>query len=300
MKHGLRVKKCIVQKNRIRNINNVYEFKGEIKTNRLVMNSLKSRSLTAIVLIIAVFISCNDANNREVTPEIPSAQTMSIDLSEFSSNSNPKSQAGSHFNAALFRAGIAKLIVDANLIVPRILINAAQNKNPEVIAEGEYQWMYSAQNGDDEFSILLTAELESEDEVNWNFYVTSSATDPPLNNFLLFSGEAEFDGSEGKWTYFDAQESGAVSEIEWDVDNDGRIELDFSVLSDRNGNKGSETDYDFDGVTKTIIYTDGSSGDMTTIEFNTETNTGFIISPNYNEGIKSCWDGNFENISCPN
>ena len=264
------------------------------------MNSLKPHFLTAVILIIAVFISCNDANTSEVTPEIPSVQTMTIDLSEFSNNGNPKSQAGSNFNAALFRAGIAKLIVDANLIIPRILINAAQNKNPEIVAEGEYQWMYTAQNGDDDFSILLTAELESDDEVNWNFYVTSSATDPPLNNFLLFSGEAEFDGSEGKWSYYDVQESGAVSEIEWDIDNDGTVDLDFSVLSDRNGNEGSEIDYDFDGVTKTIIYIDGSNGDTTTIEFNTETKIGFIISPNYNDGVKSCWDSNFEDTPCPN
>jgi hypothetical protein len=298
-KLGLQVKKFILRKNRIRNINRFYEFKWEIKTNKPVMKFYKNRALTAIILIVAVFISCNDNNTSEVTPEIPSAQTMAIDLSDFNSNNNPKLKAGSNFNAALFRAGVAKLIVDANLIVPRVLITAAQDKDPEVVAEGEYQWMYSAENGEDEFSILLTAKVDSEDDVEWNFYVTSSANDPPLNNFLLFRGEAEYDGSEGNWTYFDAQETGPVSEIEWDIDNDGAVDLDFSVLSDRNGNEGSEIDYDFDGTTKTIVYIDGSNEEATTIEFNTETKVGFIISPNYNDGIKSCWDENFEDTPCP-
>lgn len=263
------------------------------------MNFSKWKPLTAIILIMAVFVSCSDTNNStEITPEIPSSQTMTIDLSDFNSNSNPKLKAGSNFNAAIFRAGVAKLIVDANLIIPKVLITAAQNKDPEVVAEGEYQWMYTAENEDKDFSVLLTADVDSEDNVEWNFFVTSSATDPPLNNFLLFSGEAEFDGTEGEWTYFDTQEEGPVSEIEWDIDNDGSIDLDFSVLSDRNGNSGSEIDYDFDGRIKTIKYMDGSNGNTTTIEFNTDTNAGFIISPSYNEGVKSCWDENLEDTPC--
>jgi hypothetical protein len=263
------------------------------------MNFRSFKSLTAIILIMAVFISCSDSNNTdEITPEIPSAETMAIDLSDFNNNSNSKLKAGSNFNAALFRAGIAKLIVDANLIIPKVLITAAQNKDPEVVAEGEYQWMYTAENEDKDFSVLLTADVDSEDNVEWNFFVTTSATDPPLNNFHLFSGEAEYDGTEGEWTYYDAQEEGAVSEIEWDIDNDGSIDLDFSVLSDRNGNMGSEIDYDFDGTIKTIVYVDGSNGNTTTIEFNTETKVGFIISPSYNEGVKSCWDENLEDTPC--
>ena len=258
-----------------------------------------SKSFTALFLMIFLFISCSDTkNNNEITPVIPSVQSMTIDLSDF--KDNPKSNAGSNFNAALFRAGVAKLIIDANLIIPKVLINGAQNRNGEIVADGEYQWRYTAENGEDDFSVLLTAEVDSEDDVEWNFFVTTSATNPPLNNFLFFSGNAEYDGTEGSWTYYDAQENGPVSEIEWDIDNDGSVDLDFSVLSDRNGNDGAEIDYDFDGRIKTIVYVEGSSGDTTTIQFNTETNVGFIISPNYNEGIKSCWDETLSDVPCAN
>ncbi len=261
------------------------------------MKFTKLKSLVALFLMTTIFISCSDSvNNDDVTPVVPSAESMTIDLSDF--NNNAKSNAGSNFNNAIFRAGIARFIIDANLLIPRVLVNAAQNENPETVAEGEYQWRYSAENGEDDFSVLLTAEVDAEDNVEWNFYVTTSATDPPLNNFLFFSGEAEYDGTEGSWTYFDNQVNGPVSEITWDVDEDGSVELDFSVLSDRNGNEGSEINYDFDGTIKTLVYVDGSSGDTTTIEFNTDTNVGFIISPNYNEGVKSCWDENFEDIPC--
>lgn len=265
------------------------------------MKSIKLTSLIAFSLVTMLFVSCSDSTNNgsgEIAPVIPSAESMTIDISEF--NDNAKSNAGSNFNNAVFRSGIAKLIIDANLFIPKVLINAAQDNNPELVAEGEYQWRYSAENGEDDFSVLLTAEVDAEDDVEWNFFVTTSATNPPLNNFLFFSGEAEYDGTEGSWRYFDSQTDGAVSEITWDIDNDGSVELDFSVLSDRNGNEGSEIEYDFDGTIKTLVYVDGSSEDITTIQFNTETNVGFIISPNYNEGVKSCWDESLNDVPCSN
>lgn len=258
------------------------------------------KTFCALFLTIGLFVSCSDTNSTnpdEITPVIPSAQSMTIDLSEFD-DSNAKAKAASNFNAALFRAGVAKLIIDANLLIPKTLINAAQNAESETVAEGEYQWRYTAENQEDDFSVLLTAKVDSEGEVEWNFFVTTSATDPALNNFLFFTGKAEFDGTEGEWKYYDAQENEPVSEIEWDIDNDGSIELNFLVLSDRNGNEGAEIDYEFNGTTKTLVYVDGSNGDTTTIEFNSETNAGFIISPNYNEGVKACWDESFEDTPC--
>ena len=264
------------------------------------MKSYSIKTISTLLLMMGLFVSCNDTNSTnpdEIKPTLPPTQSMTIDLSEFD-NSNGKAKSESNFNAAVFRAGVAKLIIDANLAIPKTLIGAAQNANSETVAEGEYQWRYNADNGEDDFSVLLTAQVDSEDEVEWNFFVTTSATNPPLNNFLLFSGESEFDGTEGEWRYFDAQESEAVSEIEWDIDNDGSIELSFLVLSDRNGNEGASIDYEFNGTTKSLVYVDGSNGDTTTIEFNTETKAGFIISPNYNEGVKACWDETFADVAC--
>lgn len=257
--------------------------------------------LTLCLLSVTLLISCTESNTNSdaITPNIPSVESMTFDLSDLD-DSNQKAKAGSNFNAAIFRAGVAKFILDANLVIPKVLITAAQDRSPEEVAEGEYQWRYSAENGDNNFSVLLTAEVDDEDNVEWNFFVTTNATDPPLNNFLFFSGEADFDGSDGSWTYFDANEDEAVSKIEWDIDEDGSIDLEFSVLSDRNGNQGSEINFEFDGTIKTLVYIDGSNNTTTTIEYNTETKAGFIISPNYNNGEKSCWDESLEDITCTN
>jgi len=258
--------------------------------------------LTVFVISGGLLLSCTDSttNSSDSAPTVPSEQSMTIDLSDFNNDSQQKVKAGSNFNAAIFRAGIAKLIVDANLAIPKFLVASAQNKEAEEIAEGTYQWNYSTQNNEGEFSVRLTADLDADDDVEWRFDITTDVTDPPLNGFVLFSGEADFDGTDGEWMYYDPNETGPVSSIEWDVDEDGSVDLDFSVLSDRNGNEGSEIDYDFDGTVKTLVYVDGTSEEKTIIEFNTETKAGFIISPNYNEGVKSCWDDNFDDIPCNN
>ncbi len=265
------------------------------------MKSTIFKCITAISGVLLIFAACSNSTSvNETPPTIPSQQSMSIDMSEMNNAQKvaAKSKAGSNFNAAIYRAGVAKLILDANLLVPKVLVGAAQERDPEEVADGEYQWSYSTSNQQNDYSVLLTANVDSNDEVNWNFFVTTSSTDPVLNNFLFFSGEAEYNGTEGVWYYYDPNEEGPVSTVNWDIDEDGSVVVGLEVLSDRNGNLGNTIDYNFDGDTKVLEYYEASSEARTTISYDINTMTGFIISPSYNNGAKSCWDANLEDIAC--
>lgn len=262
------------------------------------MNFLSKTTILGLIIIAGVFISCSDSNNEVIAPQLPPSSSMNIDFSEIEQSGNSKTAAGANFNAALFRVGIAKLILDANVAIPKFLITAAQNKSPEEVSSGEYQWRYSANNQETSFAILLTAKVDATDNVDWKFYVTTDATNPPLNNSLLFSGEADYDGTDGTWTYFDGSDQNPLSVLKWDVDSPNDVALNFTVLSNRNGNEDSEINYTYNGKIKTVMYIDGSNGNKTTIEYNVETKAGFIISPDYNEGEKACWDTNLNNVPC--
>ena len=85
--------------------------------------------------------------------------------------------------------------------------------------------------------------------------------------------------------------------MEWNIDGEEKS-LTLEVTSDRNSNLGDTIEYNFDGTVKTAVYTDVSSGDTITVEFNTETRVGFFISPDYNNGEKACWDEDLNNVSC--
>lgn len=255
--------------------------------------------LSCLLLSVTLFLySCNTSNSgNDIPPELPSTETMTVDMSEMESVSNkaPAKMAESNFNTALIAVGVAKIILEANLAIPKALVSAAQNATVESTGDAEWEWNYvTAANGQN-FGVMLTASIDNSDKVNWNFYVTNSSLG--IEDVLFFTGTSDREGNSGTWTYFDLSTQSEVSTIEWErTENEVSIRLD--VESDRNDNLGDYITYDFDGTIKSVTFFDASENNTSIISFNTETSTGFIISPNYNEGAKSCWDENLNNIMC--
>lgn len=252
-----------------------------------------------LLMSVTLFLySCNTSNSSNNTPpELPSPETMTIDMSEMESVSSkaPAKVAESNFNVALLTVGVTKIILEANLAIPKALVTAAQNASVESTGDGEWEWNYVTDANSQNFGVRLTASIDDSEQVLWNFYVTNSFGN--LEDALFFTGTSDLEGNSGNWTYFDLNSQNEVSTIEWErTDNSVSVRLD--VESDRNDNLGDYISYEFDGTLKTVTFFDASENATTTISFNIETNTGFIISPNYNEGAKSCWDENLNNIVC--
>lgn len=252
---------------------------------------------SCIILCSTLFLfSCSNKEKSE-PPQIPSSSTMKVDVSEMESVSHKSAAklAESNFNTALIAAGVAKVILEANLAIPRALISVAQDQTAEAINDSEFEWSYSSAAGGQNYSVRLVATVESSQEVNWNFFVSSSAAG--IEDQLFFSGTSNFDGTMGTWTYYDLQSGIETSHVSWEVgDNTTSVELE--VRSDRNNNRGDTISYNYDGTLKTVVFYDASDDQTSTISYNTETLAGFIISANFNGGAKSCWDENLNNTTC--
>lgn len=154
-------------------------------------------------------------------------------------------------------------------------------------------------DGDQIFGVRLVASRNGDISVNWNFHVTNSEL--RLSDLLFFSGTTSADGREGMWVYYDLQSPDnqqEVSEISWSVTGDEEVSLRLDVASDRNGNEGDYLEYTFDDSVKNAVYYNADEDETTEIEWNVETKVGFIISPDYNNGQKACWDADFRNIAC--
>ncbi len=216
---------------------------------------------------------------------------MSVDISEMESASNKTvaKRAESNFNTAVLAAGVAKIILEANLAIPRALITAAQDQTADAINDSEFEWKYSSAASGQNFSIRLVATVETSQHVDWNFFVSSSAAE--IQDQLFFSGTSNFDGTMGTWTYYNPQNGSELSDVNWEA-GENSTSVDFEVTSDRNNNRGDTITYHFDGTTKSVVYFDASEDQTSTISYNTKTLAGFIISANYNGGAKSCWDEN--------
>lgn len=264
------------------------------------MNSVPAKLTCIILSIFLITVSCDSTNsNNDTPPELPPEESMRADFSEMDNAESAKAKAAAeaHFNTALITAGVLKVILDVNLFVPRVLVNAAQEHDPEEISDGEWEWEYFTQANENNYGVRLTAETNGNSDVHWRFFVTNTAANPPLDNELFFEGTSDYEATSGTWTYYDPSSGEQASLVTWSVgENEKSITLE--VTSDRNDNLGDAIEYNFDGTVKTAVYTDASSGETTTINFNTETHTGFIISPDYNNGEKACWDEELNNIAC--
>jgi hypothetical protein len=173
--------------------------------------------LACLVLSVSIFsIACNTTNSDESPPQLPPSESMSVDFSamESASNQSQAKIAESNFNTAVFAVGIAKVILTANLAIPKILITAAQEEDPESISNSEWEWNYTTAANGQNFGVRLTATVGSNDDVTWNFYVTNSAEG--IDNELFFTGTSDYEASSGTWTYFNPQSGQELSVVSWE------------------------------------------------------------------------------------
>lgn len=82
------------------------------------------------------------------------------------------------------------------------------------------------------------------------------------------------------------------------VNGENDVELRLEVTSDRNDHQGDYLEYTFDGTLKTAVYYDNSEDEETRLQLNVDSNEGFIIAPDYNNGNKACWNGEFQDVAC--
>lgn len=261
----------------------------------------------ACLLLVAAFLvtSCKDdpaSLNSNEPPSLPPVESMSVDVSTFDNYQQNKEalgkQTNTNFAQAAIRAFVIKSVVELNLAIPKALLAAASQSKAEFNEDGEWIWSYTKNAGDNTYEVRLVATQENENENTWQFFVTNSALG--INDKLFFSGTTNEDGTQGTWTYYslmsDAEEP--VSVTEWTVTEEGNVELRLEVVSNRFNNEGDYIEYSFDGTVKNVVYYNANEDATTELQWNIETNAGYIIAPNYNNGEKACWDENFENTSC--
>ncbi len=273
-------------------------------TNPFAMRKLLH---TGIAVITALFLitGCKDSTSSsdENPPQFPPESSMEMNFSEFEEQGQSKqsveTQTIQNFTAAVATASVLKFIVDVNLAIPRAIFAAASASDAEFNGEGQWEWTYSQSAGGNTYEVRLVAEVQADESVNWSFYVTNSQLQ--IEDRLFFSGTTAGDGSQGSWTYYNLQttQQEEVSTISWTVNGENDVDLRLDVLSDRFNNIDDYIDYSFDGTYKNAVYYDASDDATTELEINVETKAGFIISPGYNSGQKSCWDDQYQDTTCP-
>lgn len=258
------------------------------------------KSLVTLLTLAVLFISCSEDNDMEgQPPELPPVESLSIDMSELEQQQQPKASiAESNFTTAYFSGVVIAAVLEAYLQLPKILLAAADGNSAAYLGDGEWEWVYSASGPSASYGVKIIA-VTSDEDVEWNFYVSADNGQFSWDDLLLFSGTSTLDGSEGVWNIYNPVNSEVVTSASWNVTEES-TEVNLTVYDGQQSAPQATIDYTFAGTTKTLVYANLEDDEQTTIEWDTETLAGFIISTNYNNGEKACWDEELNNTACPN
>lgn len=269
----------------------------------------------AIMLIFSISLTTCDKEPTEpeksVAPELPPVQSMSIDASFFKTTPNLGLQKSAiskwNFLNAASRVVIINSVVLAASIVPSAVFAVAIKQTPQLQNDGKFHWIYAAIDTlfgkETSFEVDLVGWIDENKQENaWEIYVSSNTHAPALNNFLWYQGRSEINNKAGWWMFHDDKSPDSlvdVLKVEWDLSDENDKELVFTNVKESSNEYGDYLKYGSEFSDRFLIFFDASENNTNTIYWNAETRSGFIEWQNYNNGTKSYWDENHNDVPGP-
>ena len=264
------------------------------------------RSMTlALTVPLGILAACNNSSesNPAEAPTLPSANSMRADFSLFDqapvSNTAAATIGGSNFLAAAFSVTVANAVTTLVMAVPVATFAAATSQDP-VFEDGAFHWRYSTVVNGQPFAANLSAQGSGSNSL-WEMRISASGTNPPLDDFVYYSGSAALSGESGTWHIFDAGQPSANREllrIDWTHANATNWSVVFNNVTTGTPDNGDRLTYDVNGDARSVTFLDASAATTTTVEWNAATHIGSIRAPGFNAGMKACWDAQLQNANC--
>jgi len=262
-----------------------------------------------IILLTACFLimSCTETpvENEETPPVMPSAETMTIDLSLFG-NSGAQSAAKAgipesklNFGAAALTLSVVNITLALHLAIPVVLWGTALSQDPVLATDGKFHWIYSAETGWVTYEADLAGWVDVENpSVHWEMGVTQSVLH--LDDFIWYDGSCNITATEGSWRFFDYRQPDQpvqVVRIDWQIQDETHRLLEFENVFQGDANLGDVLSYQIDGDTARVQYFDHSENVTAKIIWSLNTHAGYLQFPNYHDGIPAHWNENLDDVN---
>lgn len=274
------------------------------------MKSISLKTTTLLLATVVIFAGCNSSssNVEDTPPKLPPSAVMEADFSLFSEN-NPEANAQvtannmdhsySHFLNATTRALLLNGAINANLFLPATILTAAEAVEPVLNDNNEWEWNFSASGNSQTFSVSLVGDQQDSGQTTWSVFVSNSLLN--LDNELLLEGVSSAENGSGSWTVNQLAGFGMVQpqiQLNWEFDNitDYAVDLEFAQVVDIVPVQSIRTVRD--GAEKQTVSRDSNDDLRVDITWNTETKEGSLLSPEYNNGDRACWDSTLMNTEC--
>lgn len=270
---------------------------------------MKKTSYTfLIILFIISFSGCGDDGNSTgpdtdpgKAPEIPDLTVVAQPDISFFENNDPQAQKSkqilddhySNYSTARFKAMFGTFFASFGQIYMGYL-NPAYDESAE-FKDGQWEWSYNYSAEGQSISMRFTAE-DLGSSTRWAMFLSfDDGQGGGYDNYKVMEGSTSNDGAQGNWSFYtlnqDNSETLAAS-TEWNVISETERTLTTKIYDE--GSVSTTFDYNQSGVEHTMTFEEAGTSDIDTVFWNTDTQTGYVIE----DGTRSCWDENLENIAC--
>lgn len=277
------------------------------------MRRIMKETLIGIIisgLILTGFIGCVEEDvDKGDAPPLPPISSMSIDLSAFGGGRAAPSQLlpGRNYLRAVTTIVLLDTAVVAVLASPAAVFTAASSTVPVQQLDDSWRWSYAVR---DRFGYQYQADLTGRvvgAKTLWSMKVSTDALSPAVRNFEWYTGESSFDGTTGRWRFFDIgtpYDRNEVGTVDWGtilrgVSGATKSELAFSSTDIRSPFFRDTLSYSIDRTTAQMSFYDASERAISAITWDTATTAGSIKVPGYKSGERACWDQFHQDIACP-
>ncbi len=256
--------------------------------------------LVAVLAVpAALALGCGDDNKPgDKAPALPSAETMTLDLSLFTGASAapaaPETQA--NFNHAVVSVGVVSLVTAAILAPPEFAFALAAHTVPTRQEDGSWMWIYTGTYQGKDWQFRLNGKRVS-DGVDWRM----DAQLPGESAGLWFRGHTESDGNSGQWILTDFTQEGNpdVLQIDWLHNSAQDAFLDITLIDTENDFYSSTVTYQVSGTDYSLFFSNASTVETLEVLWNGDTHAGSIRAPGFNGGERACWDADLQDVTCP-
>lgn len=272
------------------------------QVNFLIIERFFMKSIIFIFIIsINVFlIGCGSSDDSTISetlppPDLPTTDSLTIDLSTFSGSSSGKKLAETTtFNNAVVTGGIINVGAATIVAIPSFVFAGAKTVEGVLEDDGYYHWRYSV-NSIISYSCDIRAKRSSsKSQVIWEGYISYVG----VENAKLFDGTVDILGAEGSWKVYGLLDSSEQASIDWTNDSsNSKATVSLKVTDSSNKYFDSTIAYVLDGTTRTITFFNSDTSKTYTMEWDSVTTAGSLTSPDFNSGVQSFWDANHEDIT---
>ncbi len=245
------------------------------------------------------------ADSTEQAPDVPPTSSMTMDFGFFTNSgavaaaeTASMSAAATKWNwiTAVVHVTAMNLVTAVALEPPAHALALAFDAEPKKVGDRTYRWEYVWREGSERVEIDLEGAWNG-NGTDWALYLSGNFDGKQLEDELWFHGQTSDLGRDGYWLFraLDGTTEDIVR-LDWNVEGERDAELSLEIIGEGRENTGSRLAYSVDDTIIRVEWRDDNQ--VSYVTWDETSGAGSILTPEFNEGRRACWDEEQEDVDC--